>query len=246
MREPKEYAAEIETGASLPDGGGERFSGYGVIGLPFTSGHILALRRFAASSIGPAYTSVWHRSPGGDWTFFQDAEPQQACSRYFGSAIADVILQDISVEWTGPRSFTVRGDGGRSFAWQVTVGPTAATALMNAAGGLMPRSWWRAPSVLSLMGAAARLGLGTGTLRLAGHTPNGQAYTANPRRIWLVTGSRAVVDRRELGETGPLPEQGRPGDFLIPQRGIFATVSAFLESFDASRHLGAMTKSDAR
>ena len=95
------------------------------------------------------------------------------------------------------------------------------------------------------MGAAARLGLGTGALRLVGHTPNGQAYTANPRRVWLVTGSRAVVDGRELGGIGPLQRQGRLGDFLIPQRGVFATISAFLESFDASRHLWAMTKSDA-
>lgn len=32
-----------------------RFSGYAVIGLTFSSGHVLALRRFAASSVGAAY-----------------------------------------------------------------------------------------------------------------------------------------------------------------------------------------------
>src|SRR5215207_9170505 len=110
----------------------------------------------------------------------------------------------------------------------------------------MPRSWWLGPEGPFAHGRGGATGPRDGALRLAGHTPNGQAYVANPRRIWLVTGGRAVVDGRELGETGPLPEQGRLGDFLIPQRGIFATVSAFLESFDASRHLGAMTKSDAR
>jgi hypothetical protein len=58
MREPAEYAGEIERDATLPAGSGERFSGYGVMGLPFRSGHILALRRFPASSIGPGYRSV--------------------------------------------------------------------------------------------------------------------------------------------------------------------------------------------
>ena len=44
----------------LPSGGEERFAGYGVMGLPFASGHVLAMRRFPASSIGPGYSSVWH------------------------------------------------------------------------------------------------------------------------------------------------------------------------------------------
>src|SRR5436190_20818243 len=84
--EPADAAAAIERGAGLPPGRGERFAGYGVMGLPFRSGHILALRRFPASSIGPGYRSVWHRGPNARWTFFQDIAPVQACSRYFGAA----------------------------------------------------------------------------------------------------------------------------------------------------------------
>jgi hypothetical protein len=68
MRVPADEAADTET-AGLPAGGGERFAGYGVMGLPFRSGHVLAMRRFPASSIGPACTSVWHRSPDGRWVF---------------------------------------------------------------------------------------------------------------------------------------------------------------------------------
>ena len=55
---------------ALPDGPGDRFSGYAIIGLPFQSGHVLALRRFPTSSIGPGYTAVWHRNPSGRWTFY--------------------------------------------------------------------------------------------------------------------------------------------------------------------------------
>lgn len=43
----------MEAAASLPAGSEERFIGYGVMGLPFRSGHVLALhrsrRRFSAT-----------------------------------------------------------------------------------------------------------------------------------------------------------------------------------------------------
>ena len=42
---PKEIVDDLERGGELTGGDGERFSGYGVMGLPFTSGHILCLRR---------------------------------------------------------------------------------------------------------------------------------------------------------------------------------------------------------
>ena len=78
MRQPADYAEEIEREPTLPAGSGERFSGYGVMGLPFRSGHILGLRRFSASSIGPGYRSVWHRAPSGRWTFYQDQPAELA------------------------------------------------------------------------------------------------------------------------------------------------------------------------
>jgi hypothetical protein len=46
--EPRHLIQRIEETASLPSGSGERFAGYAVIGLPFRSGHVLALRRFPA------------------------------------------------------------------------------------------------------------------------------------------------------------------------------------------------------
>ena len=243
MREPKDIVDEIETVAALSEGGeDERFFGYAVIGLPFDSGHVLALRRFPASSIGPSYTSVWHRDPEGRWTFHQDAPPELACSRYYGNEIEETTLQPIDIKWDSPSDFTVRFKGRRSLEWRVTIRSTLATRLMNTAGGLMPRSLWRSPTALSLMGVAAHVGLGTGNLRLTGRLPNGQTYIANPSTFWLVDESRAVIDGVDLGRPGPLPEQGRVGEFLMPQRGIFAVTSAYIESFDPVRHLTATSK----
>ncbi len=45
MKAPSVLAAAIERQAGLPTGAGERFTGYGVMGLPFASGHVLAMRR---------------------------------------------------------------------------------------------------------------------------------------------------------------------------------------------------------
>jgi hypothetical protein len=88
----------------VPSGSDERFAGYGVMGLPFGSDLILALRRFPASSIGPGYRSVWQRGPDRRWTFLQDIAPGQACSRYFGPAVAEVATATIDIDWVGPRA----------------------------------------------------------------------------------------------------------------------------------------------
>ena len=83
LQHPRDHALKVEDEALLPGSTWERFSGYGVMGLPFASGHILALRRFPASSVGSGYSSVWHRTPTGRWTFYANVEPSLSCARYF-------------------------------------------------------------------------------------------------------------------------------------------------------------------
>src|SRR5215217_6712147 len=137
MREPAEIVRELEAHAELPPGSEERFFGYGVMGLPFKSGHLLGLRRFPASSIGPGYRSVWHRAPDGRWTFYQDQPPEMACTRYFGDEVDEVREGPIEIEWTGPRALAVRaGDlpHCRTRAWRrpaTTGGPRAERAALS-------------------------------------------------------------------------------------------------------------------
>ena len=80
------------------------------------------------------------------------------------------------------------------------------------------------------MGFAARMLLGTGKMNLSGETPNGQQFIANPQRIWLIDSSRAAVNQIDLGPLGPLHEQARLNEFLIPQRGVFAIARSFVET----------------
>ncbi len=239
MQEPREI---IEQAVTLPEGDTERFSGYGVMSAPFASGHLLALRHFSASSVGPGYTSVWRRDPDGQWTFYADVEPLQACTRYFGSAVAKANAGEIVIEWTGPRRFvvTIPPD---TLEWEVVLAPTRATRFMNALGRLMPQALWRQPRVLSLMAPVAGRLLGAGRLRLAGRSPNRQWFIANPLLTWTILSSHAVLEGTDLGPLIRMDEQTRLGDFWIPQRGLFAIGATFFESFDATRHLAVASQS---
>lgn len=224
--DPRTIVQGIERHASLPPGAEERFAGYAVIGLPFRSRHVLSLRRFPASSVGPGYTSVWHRDPAGCWTFYSTVAPEHGCSRYFGREIERDVVAPIRVEWLGPARFVVLVE--EAVTWEVTLAETVASRLLNTAARLLPEGWWRKRLMLSVMGTAPRLALGTGRMNLTGHTPNGHVFVANPRQVWLVKSSRAFIRGMDAGPLGPLAEQARLGDFLIPQRGVFAVVRAFL------------------
>lgn len=220
MRVAGDIVAELERRAELPPGSGERFSGYGVMGLPFRSGHILGLRRFPASSIGPGYRSVWHREPNGRWTFYQDQPAELACTRYFGPAVDDVREGPIAIDWTGPRAFRVRaGDG--DLDWMVEVGATPVTRVFNRVCSVVPLRAWRSRPVLDLMSRVAGTALRAGRVRLTGRAPNGQRFIAHPLSVWVATHSRANVRGVDLGPMGPAPEQAHLGDFAIPQRGMF-------------------------
>ena len=56
MKAPAQYAQAREDQPVLPKADCERVSGYGVMGLPFASGHVLGLRRWTASSVGDRFT----------------------------------------------------------------------------------------------------------------------------------------------------------------------------------------------
>jgi hypothetical protein len=236
MAEPKELVETLEGGAELPSGNQERFAGYGVMGVPFTSGDLLAMRRFPASSLGEGYTSVWHRDPQGRWIFYSDVSPQLACPRYFGSAVGEAVVREIEISWIGPRDLTVSIEDDPGLNWRLSLAETPATRLMNALGGVLPDALWRKEAVLKPMGKAASLVLRAGRLGLTGQAPNRQRFMANPMLIWAIRSSRARMGDQELGEVRPLPVQTRLGDFWIPQRGIFAIGRAYFEPLDPARH----------
>ncbi len=239
MESPRTLVESVERNPVLPSGPDERFTGFGVLGVPFSSGHILALRHFAASSVGPGYTSVWVRDPAGVWTMHSTADPGSACPRYFGSALASASTGGISLRWRDGHSFSVDVGDGLDLSWDLALAATPVTRLMSAVCGAVPERLWRSPAFLRAMGAVAGPVLGAGHIGLTGRVPNRQSFAARPRRMWFVRSSTAHLGGHSLGHVSAQPVQDRLGDFWIPQRGIFMIGSSLFEPFDAGAHLPA-------
>lgn len=222
--QPRDWADRARTAPSLPPGDGERFGGYGVMGVPFSTGHYLALRHFTASSLGTAYRAVWHRDPEGGWRVYADAPDEVSCARYLGSALTGTRTCEIGIDWSGPRTLTVSIDG--ILSWHLEIGADTATRLMNAMGAVLPASACHAHRLLRPMGTAVGPMLSVGAVRLTGRMPEGQRFGTIPRKVWRITASSATMRGEDLGIPAPLPTQDRLGDFLLPQSGLFFAAGA--------------------
>ena len=216
---PREAAATLTADPRLIGGADERFTGYGVMGLPFRSGHYLALRVFVATSVGPPYRAIWHRDPEGRWEIFTTVDPQVSCPRYFGSAAPGERVTRIDLHWRD--DWTLEVTMADRLAWRLELAGTSATRAMSAMGAAMPDAAWNSAAVLGSMGPVARAFLRSGRTRLRGATPNGPLYKAAPQQVWRVVGGRAQLDGEELGDLGPLASQSHLADFWLPQRGVF-------------------------
>ncbi|ART69329.1 hypothetical protein BTO20_12680 [Mycobacterium dioxanotrophicus] len=229
--DPETAAAHLR----LPSGRDERVAGFGVMGLPFASGHYLAFRDFPVSSFAPSYRSVWHRDPDGVWTFYATTPGPQSCSRYFSSATPIAPVQcDIRSSWVTPWSLHISIAG--QLDWWVDIQSTTATRLATAIGSALPASAWRSTATQAAMSRAVGPLLGTGRVQLAGTLPNGQWYRIAPKKVWTVRNSRATWNGRELGAPRSLTEQACLGDFRLPQRGICVVGHGCFETFDVGRH----------
>jgi hypothetical protein len=232
-----EFASSVQAGPALPSGEDDRVAGFGVIGLPFASGHYLSLRCFTASSFGPPYRALWHRDPAGAWTVYTSVDAAYSCPRYIGPALArPAIVTPIDVGLIDEDRVRVHVDD--AVDWTFTIAPTRATSLMTAMSDRMPERAWSNRWILGAMGRMAGVLLSAGRLRLSGTMPSGHRFKAAPRRVWSISSSRAAVEGVDLGPIGPLAEQAKLGDFWLPQRGIFFAngIGRFEAPAGASRH----------
>jgi hypothetical protein len=228
-------AAAATRNMELPSGDDERVIGFGVMGLPFASGHYLAYRDFPATSFSPAYKSVWHRDPDGVWTFYATTRGQQSCSRFLSSATpVDPVVCDIAATWVTPWSLLISVDG--LLDWRVDIKTTKATRVLSAIAGRIPAAAWTSRNLLTAMSRIIGPALRIGAIRLFGNLPNGQEFRIAPVRVWAVDDATAVLQGDDLGPVGPLSEQGRLADFHLPQRGICVVTQGRFEPFDTARH----------
>jgi hypothetical protein len=221
MRSPASLTTAIAPGmgeAPWPDH--EYVRGWGVFGLPFDSGHVLALRVFPESSFGP-YRTLWHRDPDGRWSIFADARSvEHACPRYYGAACAHVGVARINLDWTGPRSLHVTMDK-PVLDWRVSVARSPLLALLNPLSAAMPLSSWR-PAALVRARERLAMALGMGRLQLSGVMPSGHSGLLMPERMYVVNQSGAALDGVDLGRPSRPRENPTIGGVPLPARGVLA------------------------
>jgi hypothetical protein len=207
-----------------PWAGYEFVRGWGVFGMPFDSGHVLALRVFPQNSFTP-YRTVWHRDPAGRWSILVDAAtPDVACPRYFAAACDHVGYARIAVSWPGPRTVRVSVDE-PELEWTMTVRRAPLPAVLNALSGMLPLASWRLRSFVRMRQGVARM-LGMGRLELSGETPSGHDGLLMPRRMYLVDRARATLGGVDLGR--PVRLAGNPviGGVPVSARGVLAVGQA--------------------
>lgn len=218
--------------------GRDDVAGFVVVGQPFASGDLLCLRRFPASSFGPGYASVWHRSPAGSWTVYTSIQPEQSCPRFIGAAASRVVETPIEVDWTGPSDLTVTVPAA-ALVWRMHVAATPVTQVMNLMMSLMPAALFRSNPVLTMMSFMSTAMLAAGRMRLRGFVPNGQWFQAAPRQVWVIPDASATIARRDLGPPAPLAVQAMLGEVPMPQRGVLMMGAFSFEGYAADRHLPA-------
>lgn len=198
----------------------EYVRGWGVFGLPFDSGHVLALRVFPQGSFGP-YRTLWHRDPEGRWSIHADAPVvEHACPRYYGPACEYVGAARVHVEWTGPRTLRIAMDE-PALDWTLTVARSPLMGMLNAISAAMPLTSWRPAALVKAREHLAQA-LGMGRLQMSGVMPSGHSGTLMPQRVYLVKGSRAILDGIDLGAPARLDENPIIGGVPLPARGVLA------------------------
>jgi hypothetical protein len=216
----------VENNGILPIGNEERFNGFGVMGVTFESGHVLALRRFSQSSVGNAYTSVWHRTPYGYWTFYADIKPEQSCSRFFGKGINKAVVTPINISVQEDNKICICIDEHR-LKWEFVIASSLKVNLMNTMSLFIPDTLWKNKTFLSVLAKVASITFHLGNINLFGTSPNGQQFIANPYRLWQVNKTKATINGMTLGNVKPLEKQAMLGDFRIPQQPLFVLGKAY-------------------
>jgi hypothetical protein len=120
-----------------PWAGFEHVKGWGVFGVPFDSGHVLALRVFPDNDFGP-YRTNWHRDPAGSWSIHVDGTRlDTACPRYYGAACDHTGYAHINLDWEAPASLHVTMDS-PALDWTLTATTTPLLTALNAVSARLP------------------------------------------------------------------------------------------------------------
>jgi hypothetical protein len=220
---------------SFPWPNHEYVRGWGVFGLPFDSGHVLALRVFPENDFAP-YSTVWHRTPNGSWSIFADAPRLDvACPRYYGPACRVTSLTHIELKWLGPMSLQITMRSPR-FDWKVEATETPLLRILNRISPSLPLWTWKADVLVHAREFMAKSLLDMGSIRMRGMMPSGHIGTLMPERMYFIESSTATLDDVSLGRPTHLNEPPVIGNVTLPCRGVLAVGQAAWKILDPGEY----------
>lgn len=221
-------ATAFEPGiTSSPWTGYEFVRGYAAMVLPFSSGHLLALRAWPQSSFGP-YVTVWHQPPDGEWRMYVDGPSlETTCPRYWMESTERAYLADIDVTWTGPTELRIESDD-PELSWTMSMIAPASLERVNRINAALPLWTWRNSVFLRLREWLSNRLLDVGEIRLSFTTPSGHDTVIIPEELYGIVDSEAVLDGQSLGEPVSLDENPTIGGVPLPTRPTFTIGQAQL------------------
>lgn len=213
----------------------EHVRGYGVLELPFSSGHLPGLRVWPQTDFLP-WVSVWHRTPDGDWSIYSDGPSvETTCPRYWKPALQRAALANVDVTWTGPAELRVEMDDPRLF-WTMSIRAPPHLRGLNAVSASLPLWTWKPAPLRRVREWIADRLLGMGDVRLAFTSASGHEARIMPEQIFFVDESEAVLDGRSLGDPVRLETNPTIGGVPTPTRPVFVLGQAHMRIADVDEY----------
>ena len=217
-----------------PDGDDEPFAGFGVMGLPFESGHYLALRGFPRHRLHRRIFGVAPRS-GRHWTFYRPRPPAELRSLLHA---ARQRRRSVRYRRRVDHAVVVSGDDSRTARVVGPHGIDLPSRMLTTVATRLPVPAWTNESMFGVIGRVAGMTLGAGDVRLAGAAPNGQHFMVAPRQIWAVSArarfSAAKTSARPAGSGAGTAGRLPPAADRI---GVIGT--GHFENLDGTAHIRA-------
>lgn len=230
----KANAIESRTETS-PWSGHEHVRGYAVLELPFSSDHLLGLRVWPQTDFVP-WVSVWHRTPEGEWSMFNDGPSlETTCPRYWRPVLRRAELANIDVDWTGPNELRVEMDEPQ-LTWTMSMSASPLLRGLNAVSASLPLWSWKPAPLLRVRERLANRLLGMGDISLSFTSPSGHEAVIMPEEIFFVDTADAVLDGRSLGEPVRLETNPAIGGVPTPARPILTFGQAHMRITDPEEY----------
>lgn len=208
----------------------EHVRGYGIFGLPLSTGHNLALRVFPENDFAP-YITIWHQTPAGKWTIYYDAiRPDIACPRYYGKAVDHILPAKINLEWQSSSVLTIRMKKPK-LEWTVWMEEPRYLRLINSISKRMPFWTWKYDLLLKFREWMAEW-LRIGKIKLAGYMPSGHFGILMPQRMYFINRTQIQLEGDDLGQPVIVHPNPKIGDVPLPARGIFSIGEAYWNIMD--------------